>query len=140
MSIRIVLTGTSHPGNIGSAARAMKNMGLERLCLVAPARFPATEATVMAAGADDVLDRLSRLKAQAVANKYTNALIIGSDQVAECNGRRLDKPGDVERAIEQLSWTSGKRAVFSRRGVQHGQLQELVTGRDRAIPATGGCN
>jgi TrmH family RNA methyltransferase len=35
----------------------MKNMGLERLCLVAPARFPATEATVMAAGADDVLDR-----------------------------------------------------------------------------------
>ena len=57
MSIRIVLTRVSHPGNIGSAARAMKTMGLERLCLVAPERFPATEATVMAAGADDVLDR-----------------------------------------------------------------------------------
>jgi len=57
MSIRIVLTRISHPGNIGSAARAMKTMGLGRLCLVAPARFPATEATVMAAGADDVLDR-----------------------------------------------------------------------------------
>src|SRR5512143_173476 len=36
MSIRIVLTRISHPGNIGSAARAMKTMGLERLCLVAP--------------------------------------------------------------------------------------------------------
>jgi TrmH family RNA methyltransferase len=57
MSIRIVLTRVSHPGNIGSAARAMKTMGLGRLCLVAPERFPATEATVMAAGADDVLDR-----------------------------------------------------------------------------------
>ena len=57
MSIRIVLARVSHPGNIGSAARAMKTMGLDRLCLVAPERFPATEATVMAAGADDVLDR-----------------------------------------------------------------------------------
>jgi TrmH family RNA methyltransferase len=58
MSIRIVLTRISHPGNIGSAARAMKTMGLDRLCLVAPDRFPATEATVMAAGAQDVLDRV----------------------------------------------------------------------------------
>lgn len=58
MSVRIVLTRISHPGNIGSAARAMKTMGLERLCLVAPERFPATEATVMAAGAQDVLDRV----------------------------------------------------------------------------------
>jgi TrmH family RNA methyltransferase len=57
MAIRIVLVGTSHPGNIGSAARAMKTMGLESLWLVAPERFPATEATVMAAGADDVLQR-----------------------------------------------------------------------------------
>ena len=57
MSIRIVLVGTSHPGNIGSSARAMKTMGLESLWLVAPERFPATEATVMAAGADDVLQR-----------------------------------------------------------------------------------
>lgn len=57
MSIRIVLAGISHPGNIGAAARAMKTMGLGQLCLVAPARFPAAEATVMAAGADDVLEQ-----------------------------------------------------------------------------------
>ena len=53
--IRIVLSQTSHPGNIGSAARAMKTMGLSQLVLVAPRLFPAWEATSLAAGADDVL-------------------------------------------------------------------------------------
>ena len=57
MSVSIVLVGISHPGNIGSAARAMKTMGLDHLRLVGPERFPATEATVMAAGADDVLQK-----------------------------------------------------------------------------------
>ena len=53
--IRIVLVEPSHPGNIGGAARAMKNMGLTRLYLVRPEAFPAPEATARAAGADDVL-------------------------------------------------------------------------------------
>lgn len=53
--IRIVLVGTQHPGNIGSAARALKTMGLRRLVLVAPHRYPHAEASAMAAGADDVL-------------------------------------------------------------------------------------
>ena len=55
-SITIVLVGTSHPGNIGAAARAMRTMGLARLSLVAPERFPHREASAMAAGADDVLE------------------------------------------------------------------------------------
>lgn len=54
-NIRIVLVGTTHPGNIGAAARAMKVMGLDRLYLVDPARFPSVEATAMASSADDVL-------------------------------------------------------------------------------------
>lgn len=54
-SVRIVLVSTTHPGNIGSAARAMKTMGLSRLVLVAPRHFPHAEATALAAGADDVL-------------------------------------------------------------------------------------
>lgn len=45
----------SHPGNIGAAARAMKNMGLSQLCLVNPVKFPDVEATVRASGADDLL-------------------------------------------------------------------------------------
>lgn len=54
-NIRIVLVNTSHPGNIGSSARAMKTMGLEHLYLVTPAHFPSTKAVELAAGADDVL-------------------------------------------------------------------------------------
>ena len=53
--IRIVLVAASHPGNIGAAARAMKNMALESLVLVRPKQFPHPEATARAAGADDVL-------------------------------------------------------------------------------------
>ena len=53
--VRIVLVEPTHPGNVGAAARAMKAMGLDRLCLVAPRRFPSAEATARAAGADDVL-------------------------------------------------------------------------------------
>ncbi len=54
--IRIVLVEPSHPGNIGAVARAMKNMGLERLVLVDPRQFPHGEAIARASGADDVLE------------------------------------------------------------------------------------
>ena len=53
--VRIVLVETSHPGNIGAVARAMKTMGLSNLALVAPRSFPDAEATARASGADDVL-------------------------------------------------------------------------------------
>ena len=55
-NIRIVLVATSHPGNIGAAARAMKNMGLGQLVLVAPKTWPALEALSMAGSALDVID------------------------------------------------------------------------------------
>ncbi|MGB5443846.1 MAG: tRNA (cytosine(32)/uridine(32)-2'-O)-methyltransferase TrmJ [Gammaproteobacteria bacterium] len=54
-NIRVLLVKTSHPGNIGAAARAMKTMGLTRLFLVEPARYPDAEATARASGANDVL-------------------------------------------------------------------------------------
>ncbi len=54
--IRIVLVEPSHPGNIGAVARAMKNMGLSRLVLVAPEQFPDPEATWRAVSAADVLE------------------------------------------------------------------------------------
>jgi TrmH family RNA methyltransferase len=53
--IRVVLIETSHPGNIGAVARAMKNMGLRELVLVRPREFPSPEATARASGADDLL-------------------------------------------------------------------------------------
>ena len=55
--VRVVLVRTSHPGNIGSAARAMHTMGLSRLVLVEPRRFPDPEAIALASGATSVLDR-----------------------------------------------------------------------------------
>ena len=53
--IRVVLSHTSHPGNIGAAARAMKTMGVSRLMLVNPKVFPSDEAIARAAGAEDIL-------------------------------------------------------------------------------------
>lgn len=53
--IRVVLSHTSHPGNIGAAARAMKTMGIVSLYLVNPKKFPDAEAEAMASGASDVL-------------------------------------------------------------------------------------
>jgi len=55
-NIRVVLSHTTHPGNIGAAARAMKTMGLGRLYLINPRLCPDPQATAMAAGADDVLE------------------------------------------------------------------------------------
>ncbi|WP_216360861.1 RNA methyltransferase [Acidithiobacillus marinus] len=55
--LRVVLVETSHPGNIGATARAMKVMGLQHLVLVNPRYFPHPEATALASGAEDILDR-----------------------------------------------------------------------------------
>lgn len=55
--VRIILSRTSHPGNIGAAARALKTMGLTRLYLVEPASFPDPVADARASGAGDVLEQ-----------------------------------------------------------------------------------
>lgn len=69
-NVRIVMVETSHPGNIGAAARAMKNMCLSELVLVRPRVHPSAEATARAAGADDILFRagLADSLAEAVAD------------------------------------------------------------------------
>src|SRR3984893_10384828 len=69
--VRIVLIDPSHPGNIGSVARAMKNMALSDLVLVRPRSFPHPESVALAAGADDIL---------------TNARVVDSvaEAVADC--------------------------------------------------------
>ena len=60
----------------------------------------------------DTALRLAQAKAGAVRAAYPDALIIGSDQVASCEGRRLDKPGTHENAAAQLAWLSGRSADF----------------------------
>jgi TrmH family RNA methyltransferase len=56
VAVKIVLVGTTHPGNIGAVARAMKNMGLSDLLLVNPRHFPHEDATARASGAEDLLE------------------------------------------------------------------------------------
>jgi len=75
--IRIVLVETSHPGNIGAVARAMKNMQFYELVLVSPKQFPSGDATARAAGADDVLAQATVCDTlqQAIADCH---LVIGS--------------------------------------------------------------
>lgn len=68
MTVRIILVGTTHPGNIGAAARAMRNMGLSDLMLVKPRYFPHADATARASGAEDVL------QAAAVVDSLDEAL------------------------------------------------------------------
>jgi TrmH family RNA methyltransferase len=81
--IRIVLVDTSHPGNIGAAARAMKNMELSELALVRPRHFPHADATARASGADDVLERAR------VFDTLTAALA-GCGLVLACTARERD--------------------------------------------------
>lgn len=75
--IRIVLVEPRHPGNIGSAARAMKTMNINHLVLVEPARFPDPQADWRAAGAVDVLDRATLVGsvAEAIADCH---IVVGT--------------------------------------------------------------
>ena len=56
-NVRVVLVSTTHPGNIGATARAMKVMGFTNLYLVSPKSFPSEQATALASGADDILEQ-----------------------------------------------------------------------------------
>jgi len=83
-AIRIVLVAPSHPGNIGAAARAMKNMALAELVLVNPRQFPHPEASARASGADDVL-------AAARVVPSLSAALAGCGYVAATTARDRDQ-------------------------------------------------
>lgn len=85
-NVRVVLVGTTHPGNIGASARAMKTMGLSQLALVAPQHYPSAEATARASGADDILYRAQ------VADDLAAALVDCS-VVAGASARRRGLSG-----------------------------------------------
>jgi TrmH family RNA methyltransferase len=124
MSIRIVLVGTSHPGNIGSAARAMKTMGLDALWLVAPERFPATEATVMAAGADDVLQR-ARVVTDLRSAIADCGLVVGTTARGRHLPWRIVEPREAALEVAAASQASEVAILFGseRSGLENEQLQ-----------------
>ncbi|BBN87797.1 RNA methyltransferase [Azospira sp. APE16] len=101
--IRVVLCNTSHPGNIGAAARAMKTMGLSRLTLVNPKQFPDDEATARASGAADVLEHAR------ICTSLEEALQ-GTVLAAALSARQRDLgpiPRPARQAVpELLQWTA----------------------------------
>ncbi|MDX1454305.1 MAG: RNA methyltransferase [Gammaproteobacteria bacterium] len=98
--IRVVLVETSHPGNIGAAARAMKVMGLGALHLVKPWHFPSDEASDRASGADDILAKATVHEdlASAVADCH---LVLGtSARLRSIQWEQLDPRQAGERLVE----------------------------------------
>jgi tRNA (cytidine32/uridine32-2'-O)-methyltransferase len=102
-NIRIVLVNTSHPGNIGAAARAMKNMGLSRLTLVDPKKYPDLEAISRSVGAVDILDN-------AVVVKDLGEAIAGCVWVAGTSARLrtiewpiLEPKECVDKSLETIA-------------------------------------
>jgi TrmH family RNA methyltransferase len=98
--IRIVLVETSHPGNIGAAARALKNMGLEELVLVRPRQFPHPDATARASGADDVLARARTVPTLAAALEGCGLVLATTARERDQYFRVLDAQAAARRLIE----------------------------------------
>ncbi len=123
--LRIVLVGTQHPGNIGSAARAMKTMGLTRLVLVAPEKAPNTESYALAAGADDVLAAATTCAtlAEAVADCR---LVLGCTARSRRIALEELAPRDAaSRAVASASAADEVALVFGRErtGLDNEELQ-----------------
>ena len=98
--IRIVLVDTSHPGNIGAAARAMKNMGLSELVLVRPQQFPSAEATARASGADDLLARARVVDGIAAAIAGCGRVLGTSARPRSAHWRVLDPRAAAAELVE----------------------------------------
>jgi len=113
-NIRIVLIQTSHPGNIGAAARAMKTMGLSDLCLVNPTQYPDPQAEAMASGADDVLQhaRVVPSLSEAIADCQH---IIGTSARSQRTLRwRLLEPRECGSFAAEQAETQKVAIVFGR--------------------------
>jgi len=119
---------------LASTSRYRKAL-LERLGLPFECADPAVDEN--AAGRESpeaTARRLAEAKARAVAARFPHALIIGADQVASCDGARLDKPGDFDNAMRQLLAVSGRRARFdtglalldARNGAQQSRVVTVV--------------
>jgi TrmH family RNA methyltransferase len=122
--VRIVLVGTTHPGNIGAAARAMKSMGLFDLALVRPKYFPSEQAIARAAGATDVLDnaRIMQTLVEAIADC---GLVVGTS----ARLRTVQLPVVDPRECAELIW---EHLGESRAAIVFGPEQSGLTNEDLA--------
>ncbi|CAM3842010.1 RNA methyltransferase [Parendozoicomonas haliclonae] len=124
-NIRIVLVNTTHPGNIGSAARAMKTMGLSSLYLVDPVDFPSGEARALSSGATDLLE--SAVVTQTLEEAIADCeLVIGASARVRGISLELTDPRDTAQVAVSEASTGRKVAlVFGRedRGLTNEELR-----------------
>lgn len=105
-------TASDRPLILGSTSRYRKEL-LARLCIPFHVEAPEVDETPQAQEAPkDLALRLALAKARAVANKYPDAVVIGSDQVADLEGEPLGKPGNHTNAVKQLKRMRGKTVIF----------------------------
>ena len=111
--VRIVLVETSHPGNIGATARAMKNMGFSRLVLVKPRVWPAQEAVSMAVSAVDVLDNATVVQSleEAIADCH---LVMGTSARLRNMPVQLFEPDAAAQKITSVQGAEQVALVFGR--------------------------
>jgi len=126
LPIRFVLVETTHPGNIGAVARAMKNMGLTDLVLVNPREFPHPEATARASGADDLLltARVVATLPEAIAD--CGLVLATTSRERDHYFRVLEARAGAQRAVQEARSASGGVAVLfgtERNGLSNEQLQ-----------------
>jgi len=101
------------PPLILASTSQYRKMLLARLRLPFETRSPNVDETARPGEAPrDLALRLASAKARAVARDFTDALVIGSDQVAHCEGQVMGKPGNYERATQQLRAMRGKTTLF----------------------------
>ena len=110
-NVRVVLCETSHPGNIGAAARAMKTMGIHDLRLVSPDRFPDPEAQWRAARAADVLERATVHESLDDALRGTAFAVACSARTREMAVTATNARDAAARAIE-VAGTQAVAIVF----------------------------
>ncbi len=123
--IRIVLVNTTHPGNIGAAARAMKNMGLSRLYLVKPKKYPHEEALWRAGHALDVLD--NAVIVETVDEAIGEAsLVIGTSARERKIPWPLMSPREVGTRVASEQSNQDVAILFGRedRGLTNDELQK----------------
>jgi tRNA/rRNA methyltransferase/tRNA (cytidine32/uridine32-2'-O)-methyltransferase len=101
LPIRFVLVDTSHPGNIGAVARAMKNMALADLVLVNPKDYPSAEATARASGADDVLSAARVVGSLEAALADCRYVVATTARERDQNFRVLDARSAALRLVDE---------------------------------------
>ncbi|MFW1678464.1 RNA methyltransferase [Pontibacter sp. JAM-7] len=123
-NIRIVLVNTTHPGNIGAVARAMKNMNLSELHLVAPKFFPHEEAITRSSGATDLLDNavVHASLSEAISDCH---LVVGTSARGRHIPWPLVNPRELAGIVSSAAADTRVAIVFGRedRGLTNDELQ-----------------